>query len=83
MINIHIGNSERSLEVAGANWINEQVNHRRVGKQTVCVRIVVEEMGINVMLTTPGCDPSDGGTRKPNSQEFRHGGRILTFGFQA
>jgi len=69
MIRVEIGTSERTIENADPNWINEQISRRRRDGQAVCARVRIADSRANVILTTPACGPAGGGNRPPNAQE--------------
>lgn len=70
MIRVFIGNSEREINDATPQWINEQINRRRADGVQFCVRVLIDTNPINLALTTPGCSSGGGGGgRQPNSQE--------------
>jgi hypothetical protein len=69
MIRIRIGNEERDLVDADAQWINQQVNRRRTDRQNVCVMVTINEDNMNLLLATPTCGAGKGGGRLPNPQE--------------
>ena len=94
MITIKIGSSEQSYENADESWINQQINGRRRDGQSVCVRVVINNGSINMVLSTPNCATGGGGGRSPNLQEQRifdlwdkhglnktdfHGGNLIAF----
>ena len=69
MIKIRIGNDEIELANADENWINQQINQRRADGQTVCVRVIINEGDLNIVLSTPTCGASGGGSRPPRPRE--------------
>lgn len=69
MISIKIGTDERSLETADESWINHQINRRRQDGDSPCVRVHIEENGLNVILSTASCPVGNGGGRPPNAKE--------------
>jgi len=86
---MEFGNSREIDE----NWINEQVNRRRQEGQTVCVRVIVHEEPVNLLLTSLEC-PKTSGSGYPNSEEQKiidlwdqvgmnrmefHGGNLVAF----
>ncbi len=70
MIRVSIGPDERSLNDVSGGWIAEQVGRRREQGGTVCIRVTVQEAGLNVVLATAGC-PGGGGSRPPTDAERR------------
>lgn len=69
MIRIRIGDAERELANAAENWINQQINRRREDGQTVCVKVSIHEGDLNLVLSTPACAASGGGSRPPCPRE--------------
>ncbi|OGP92306.1 MAG: hypothetical protein A2156_15470 [Deltaproteobacteria bacterium RBG_16_48_10] len=69
MIRIRIGDVERELGSADENWINQQINRRQADGLSVCVRVIVKEGDLDMILSTPACGPSEGGSRPPRSSE--------------
>lgn len=70
MINIKICDDERSIEQIDAHWINQQINQRRREGQSVCVRVHIQENGVDLLLSTPTCANSGSSVgRPPNYQE--------------
>jgi hypothetical protein len=69
MIKIQIGGEERELQNADEQWINQQINRRREEGQTVCVRVTVLEGDLDMVLATPTCKASGGGSRPPRPGE--------------
>jgi len=94
MITVEIGMDRRKLDDATESWINEQINKRRADKQPVCVRVMIEDGSINIVLSTPGCRGLGGGGRPPSARENEifnlwdkrgmnstdfHGGNLIAF----
>ena len=69
MINIRIGETERDIDSATESWINQQINRRRADGVSVCVRVIVKEGDLDMILSTPTCEPSGGGGRPPRPRE--------------
>lgn len=70
MIKIRIANEERQIETADVQWINQQVNRRREEGHPVCVRVIIHEGGLDMILASSNCGSSAGGAgRPPNNQE--------------
>jgi len=53
MIRIRIGETEKNLENVEENWINQQINRRRADGISVCVRVIVKNLDIDMVLSTP------------------------------
>ena len=70
MISIKIGETERTLEEATPDWINQQINRRRSDGASICVSVRIRCPGIDMALSTPGCPGTTGG-RSPNRDERR------------
>ncbi len=69
MIRIMIAEEERQLGTVDQQWINQQINRRRANGQTVCVRVIIHEGDLDMVLSTPNCGTSPGGGRPPRRQE--------------
>ena len=69
MIRVKIGDSERDISDADANWINQQVNGLRRDGRPICIRVTVKSEGVDMMLSTPACGSAGGGGRPPNRFE--------------
>lgn len=69
MVKVIIGDVEKELGNTDESWINQQINRRRADGQSVCVRVIVEEGDMNMMLSTPTCKPSGGRSRPPRPNE--------------
>ena len=68
MIRVQIGASERELQNASENWINQQINCRRADGQSVCVRVNIQNSRLNMILSTPTCPIGHSG-RQPTRYE--------------
>lgn len=69
MNTIKIGNEERSLSDADAQWITQQIVNRRNAGMTVCVIVSVATTDVDLMLATPSCGAGGGGGRQFTSPE--------------
>lgn len=70
MSTLRIGNEERALSDADANWINQQINGLRRDSRSVCVMLLMNQGDINIRLQTSGCAVAGGGgSRAPNQRE--------------
>lgn len=70
MIKIKIGEAEGELGSIEESWINQQINRRRADGLSVCVRVVVQEGDLDLILATPTCGASGGGSgRLPRPRE--------------
>jgi hypothetical protein len=71
MITIKIAEEERQLDTVDEQWINQQISRRRADGQSVCVRVTIQEGGLDMVLSTPNCGTSGGGgrPRPPRPQE--------------
>jgi hypothetical protein len=72
MIKIKIGSNARDFENVARideSWINQQINGLRGDGHSVCIRVSLQEIPLNMTLTTPGCISSGGGGRGPNREE--------------
>lgn len=97
MVTIQIGESILELNDGrdlDENSVIEQINRRRRGGQTVCVRVSIKEGSINMSLESAGCAGSGVVGRAPNQQERKifdlwekvgmkksdfHGGNLIAF----
>lgn len=64
MIKIRIENAE--MDLVGnfdESWINQQINRRRADGLAVCVRVTIKDGDVDMVLSTPTCEPSGGGGR--------------------
>jgi hypothetical protein len=69
VITVRINTDERDMtDAIDEQWINQQINRRRAAGETACVRVTLQEPGLNVLLTTPGC-AGGGGSRPPIGAE--------------
>lgn len=69
MIKIRIENEERLLAEADEQWINQQINQRRAAGQPVCVRVIIKEGDVDMVLSTPTCGASGPGGRAARPRE--------------
>ena len=69
MIKIRIGEEEKVLGSVDESWISQQINRRRADGLTVCVRVIVKEGELDMILSTPTCEASGGGGRPPRPRE--------------
>ena len=67
---VTIGSDTRPLQDADAQWVTQEINGRRHDRQTVCVRVAIQDPPVNVVLGTPSCGGVGGG-RAPNTEERR------------
>jgi hypothetical protein len=70
MISVTIGPSTRELNEANESWINQQINGRLHDGAAICVRVSIQEPGLNMVMATPDCG-SGGGGRPPTDRELR------------
>ena len=69
MRTIKIGNDERLLSEADAQWITQEINGRRQNGSAVCVIVAIKTDGLDVRLSTPACGGAGGGGRQPTNRE--------------
>jgi len=69
MIKIRIAEAEREFGSVDESWINQQINRRRADGLTVCVRVIVKEGDLDMILSTPTCGARGGGGRPPRPRE--------------
>lgn len=70
MIRIRIANEERQIDAADVQWINQQINRRREERYPVCVRVIIHEGGLDMILSSANCEAGAGsGGRPPRPQE--------------
>jgi len=70
MIRIRIGEAERELGTIDESWINQQINRRRADGLSVCVRVFIKEGDLDMVLSTPTCEPIGGGNRPSRPDEL-------------
>lgn len=73
MIDIKIGGNTRkfnSVAEIEEIWITRQFNALNRQKLLPCIRILIEEGSVNLILSTQSCTPG-GGSRIPNREESR------------
>lgn len=68
MVILGIGAEQRPADRVDEEWINQQIDRRRADGQTVCVTVTVDQDGLNMVLSTPGCH-SRGSGRRPRAKE--------------
>jgi hypothetical protein len=68
MILLKIGSQQRPADRADEEWINQQIERRRADGQAVCVTVTVNQDGLNMALSTPGCGAGGAG-RPPQAKE--------------
>jgi len=71
VVTITIGSSNRNIQEADENWINQNVNGRRHDGVAVCVQVRIQVSGADVVLASAGCSSGFGGGRPPNVLEQR------------
>lgn len=72
MITITIGSEQRSFQDFTSQWVHQQLVRRRHDNATVCIKIVIDEAPLNMILSTPGCAATvqrAASHRPPNPQE--------------
>ena len=69
MRTIKIGNDERSLGQADAQWITQEINGRRQSGAAVCVIVAIKTDDLDLRLSTPACGGAGGGGRQPTNRE--------------
>lgn len=67
MIKIRIANEERQIDTADVQWINQQINRRREEGHPVCVRVIIHEGGLDMILSSANCETNAGGGGRPPS----------------
>ena len=55
MIKIKIAEDERPGDPLDEVWVHQQINRRREAGESVCVRVSIEQIGLNIMLSTKTC----------------------------
>lgn len=71
MPTVTIAGEERNLENVTERWINKAINRAKSQGLPVCVQVEVQENGLNLNLTTPGCGGGNGGGRPPTQEEHQ------------
>lgn len=71
MVKITIGEAERCIDAATPSWIQDQLGSRRDAGVNACVKVVIHNGALNMVLSTANCPCSErsGPPRRPNSQE--------------
>lgn len=69
MNSVRIGNAERSLQTADAQWVNQQIQGLRRDGLSICIRLNITQGDLNISLQTAGCGPAGGAYRQPNPHE--------------
>jgi hypothetical protein len=69
MKRIKIGDAESDLDNATPAWIRQHFEDLRRQGKPVCVEVTLHAGSVNMILSTPGCGPVEGGGHKPNRQE--------------
>lgn len=69
MINVKVGNDEKSVDDASPGWITQQIERRRRDGISVCVVVSVRTADLNMRLATPECAGNASGGRPPNARE--------------
>jgi hypothetical protein len=69
MIKIQIGLDERTLDEADPSWINQQINKRKADNVFVCVKVIINDGSMNMMLSTPDSEKKATSRRMPTEQE--------------
>jgi hypothetical protein len=65
------GGDTRDLFPIDATWIRDRVHALRSRGIPVCVRILIESPGLNIILTTPGCPDEPSVERETRPMEQR------------
>lgn len=69
MTTVTIAGENRDLEDVTERWINKSINGPKSRGLPICVRVHIQEDGLGLNLTTPGCAGGGGGGRPPNQEE--------------
>lgn len=69
MIRVKVDDFEMDLDDVRQNWLAEQLSERGAQKESVCVRVRIDEPGVKMNLTSGGCAGSSVGGRPPNDKE--------------
>jgi hypothetical protein len=68
-VTVQIGDAQRSLDSATADWIHDQLDRRNRDQAPICIIVSIAEGGLNLRLSTPSCSGLQGGGRPPNQEE--------------
>lgn len=68
MIRVVIGDVESELSKVTESWINQHINRRKADRQNVCVKVIIKENNLDMVLSTPACAFGQTG-RRPNEEE--------------
>lgn len=66
---IKIGNDERPIAGADAQWITQEIVGRRKDGENVCVVISIKTAELDMRLATPACGGAGGRGREPTARE--------------
>lgn len=66
---VTIGDSQRAIDDADAQWITEQLNRRRQAGEAVCVRVAINTGNIDFTLASGDCPTGGGMGRRLTPEE--------------
>jgi len=94
MVKLQIAGIDRELKDVSTSWIHQQIRDRQRDGLSVCVKVVIEAQGVNIVLASGECGSSGGGQRQTTPEENRlfdlweklhleevpiHSGRLVAF----
>jgi hypothetical protein len=72
MTTITIGAVTKSLQESEESWINQEIRRQEAAAgQLPCVRVRVQDSGVDLVLSSGPCGGGAGGGRVPNEREYR------------
>ena len=55
MVTVEIAGNKRPLEETSERWITQQINRRRKDGVSVCVRVIIQDENVDMVLVSAGC----------------------------
>ena len=68
---IDIAGELRQLDGLDSEWVVQRIDRMRTDGLAVWVRVTINDGAVNIVLQTPGCPRTPGGSRMPNADEQR------------
>lgn len=70
MISLTINGEQYPLQDVTPDWINEQIRHHQASDRPFCVKILIRQNGLDMVLATAGCSASAAvSARRPSPRE--------------
>ena len=70
MVKVQVGGVEKDASAVDQQWLCKLINGLRRDGQSDCVRVRIQDDGVDLALTTPGC-AGLGGTRALTQRESK------------